>query len=365
MVSIGNPGNAPDTVQDVHGTGEYFVGSVDHVYRIGKYEVSAGQYTEFLNAVAKTDPNGLYSAEMANSGTPSFGANIQRSGSAPNYSYSIAADWSHRPVNFVSFWDAVRFTNWLHNGQPIGSQGPGTTEDGAYHDVGNQTLFGRNAGARFFVPTEDEWYKPAYHNSDAGLASNYFDFPTGSNSFPGTDITEATNPGNNANSYPLGPYYRTAVGEFELSESPYGTFDQGGNVMEWNESVLSNSPRIRGGSFAFGLGMTRFFISDLGDPMGESNTLGFRVAGIAQPGDRGDFNHDGFVNAADYVVWRKSGGTQADYDVWRGNFGGTFSGIGSGTEYAVVPEPSTALSVTSLIICVLLACRQAPFRNRV
>ena len=106
------------------------------------------------------------------------GANIQRTGSSPNYSYSVAADWANRPVNYVSFWDAARFANWLHNGQPTGPQGPGTTEDGAYHDVGNQTLFGRNAGAKFFIPTEDEWYKAAYHDKNAGLAASYFDYPT-------------------------------------------------------------------------------------------------------------------------------------------------------------------------------------------
>jgi hypothetical protein len=43
MVSIGNPGNAPDTRYN-----SISVGSVDHVYQIGKYEVTAGQYTEFL-----------------------------------------------------------------------------------------------------------------------------------------------------------------------------------------------------------------------------------------------------------------------------------------------------------------------------
>src|SRR5262245_17624856 len=108
----------------------------------GKYEVTAGQYTEFLNAVAKADPNGLYNTKMGDPGVP-LGANIQRTGSSPNYRYSVAADWANRPVGHVSFWDAARFANWLHNGQLTGPQGPATTEGGAYHDVGNQTLFGR------------------------------------------------------------------------------------------------------------------------------------------------------------------------------------------------------------------------------
>ena len=55
----------------------------------------------------------------------------------------MAADWADRPVNYVSFWDAARFANWLHNGQPTGAQGAGTTEDGAYINVGNQTTFAR------------------------------------------------------------------------------------------------------------------------------------------------------------------------------------------------------------------------------
>src|SRR6478609_5125453 len=112
MVPVGNPGNAPDTRYN-----SISVGSVANAYQIGKYEVTAGQYSEFLNAVAKADPNGLYNTAMG--GLPNdYGTNIQRTGSSPNYSYSVAADWANRPVNFVSFWDAARFANWLDNGQP-------------------------------------------------------------------------------------------------------------------------------------------------------------------------------------------------------------------------------------------------------
>jgi formylglycine-generating enzyme required for sulfatase activity len=283
-VPVGNAGNAPDTRYDATG-----FGSVGYHYRIGKYEVTAGQYTEFLNAVAQDDPNELYNIAM---GIPinTQGANIQRSGSSPNYSYSVAADWADRPVGFVSFWDAARFANWLHNGQPTGAQGPGTTEDGAYHDVGNQALFGRNAGARFFIPTEDEWYKAAYHDKNAGLAANYFDYPTGTIATPGNDITETTNPGNNANyvsgTYAIGsPYYRTVVGEFELSDSPYGTFDQGGNVWEWHETAVFSSTRgLRGGSFddssPWSIDMRAVVRGGGSDPPSESSDVGFRVASI-------------------------------------------------------------------------------------
>lgn len=57
----------------------------------------------------------------------------------------------------------------------------------------------------------------------------------------------------------------------------------------------------------------------------------------------GDFNGNGIVDAADYVVWRKGFGTiytQADYDTWRAQFGRTpGTGAGAGLGGAAVPEP--------------------------
>jgi hypothetical protein len=53
----------------------------------------------------------------------------------------------------------------------------------------------------------------------------------------------------------------------------------------------------------------------------------------------GDFNSDGAVNAADYVMWRNrypSVYSQADLTNWRANFGGSGSVVGVG---AGVPEP--------------------------
>jgi hypothetical protein len=66
---------------------------------------------------------------------------------------------------------------------------------------------------------------------------------------------------------------------------------------------------------------------------------------VAAPSLAGDFNGDGIVDAADYVVWRKSDGTQADYDVWRTNYGAP-AGAGAGAAKAMasgaaVPEPAT------------------------
>jgi formylglycine-generating enzyme required for sulfatase activity len=286
MVTVGNAGNAADTTGLPNPCGV-----VADKYRIGAYEVTAGQYTEFLNSVAATDTHALYSIFMF---VDAAGCKIQRSGSSGNYTYSVPSDYADRPVNNVSWGDAARFVNWLHNGQPTGAQDASTTEDGSYTLNGAITdaelaAVTRNAGATWWIPTENEWYKAAYHKND-GVTGNYWDYPTGTDSDPGRDLTEITNPGNNANyhaasPYPIdGAYYATEKGEFELSDSPYGTFDQGGNVWEWTEAS-NPSVRVRRGS---GFGTST--ISDMSvvkrvesPPLLQQNDMGFRVAAPLPP----------------------------------------------------------------------------------
>jgi formylglycine-generating enzyme required for sulfatase activity len=284
-IPVENPGNAPDTRYEPLG-----YGAVEYVYNIGKFEVTAGQYTEFLNAVAATDTYGLYNSSMWSS---IYGCKIERTGSSGSYSYSVAAEWGDRPVNYVSWGDAARFCNWLHNDQPTGAQDLTTTEDGSYLLDGAMSdaellAITREPDATWVIPSEDEWYKAAYHYND-GVTSNYFDYPTSSDSMPSNDLVEPIDPGNNAtfndSGYTIGsPYYRTEVGAHENSDSPYGTFDQGGNVWEWNEAILYGSYRgFRGGSF-YGLGLGNYlhaaYHSGSDYPSREYFYLGFRPAEV-------------------------------------------------------------------------------------
>ena len=255
-VFVANVGNPDDT----HGDG---YGGVDYVYSIGKFEITAGQYTEFLNAVAATDTYGLYNQEMW---TNEYGCKIRRTGDPDSYTYLVDADgddvedaaWVDRPVNFVSWGDAARFVNWLHNGQPTGAQVLSTTEDGSYYLDGatsNAELLAvdREEDATWVIPSEDEWYKAAYHYND-GVTGSYYDYPTCSDTVP---VSEPCAGGSNSANYLDGdyavgaPYYRNEVGCYVGSASCYGTFDQGGNLWEWNEAVfVVHSERgIRGGAF--------------------------------------------------------------------------------------------------------------------
>ena len=275
FVPVGNAGNTADSL-----TG---YGAVGYNYSIGKYEVTTGQYAEFLNAVAATDTYGLYDyIGMSSIGIPVGGCNIQRSGSSGSYTYSVAADWANRPVNYVSWHDALRFSNWLHNGQPTGPQNTSTTEDGAY-DMSLGLNAVRKSGATVWLPNRDEWYKAAYHKND-GITGNYFLYPTSSDSPPGNDMTETTNPGNNVNLFAIwDPYFRTEVGEFELSDSPYGTFDMGGNIWECTDELLSGSALFMGGSYNISGTLRSIWISATYPTTYETNYLGFRVASVPEP----------------------------------------------------------------------------------
>ena len=76
------------------------------------------------------------------------------------------------------------------------------------------------------------------------------------------------------------------MGDFENSGSPYGTFDQGGNVFEWNESMPAlpaSSRGILGGSFQSGLAQMNANSAGSAHPTSEEDGIGFRVAAVPEP----------------------------------------------------------------------------------
>ncbi len=96
-VPVGNPGNANDP-----STGSLF-GGVAYNYNIGEYDVTVGQYTAFLNAVAATDTYGLYNSGMATDGNV---AGIQQNGPSGGYTYNVIGSANH-PITYVNWFDAA------------------------------------------------------------------------------------------------------------------------------------------------------------------------------------------------------------------------------------------------------------------
>ncbi|MBU6275178.1 MAG: SUMF1/EgtB/PvdO family nonheme iron enzyme [Planctomycetes bacterium] len=292
MVSVGNAGNANDA------TG---YGGVAYDYQIAKYDVTIGQYTAFLNAVAATDTYSLYNASMA---TDLNVAGISRTGVSGSYTYSVinnGGDSANRPITYVSWFDSARFANWMANGQPTGAQNSTTTENGAYNVNGattgnapakNATNPNTSAAPTFYIPTENEWYKAAYYspalNSGTG---GYYTYATRSNTAPGNVVGSGVNQANYYNgvysvtqssSYSGSQNYLTDVGTFTNSASFYGTFDQSGNVYQWNDldGAAGSSRGFRGGawgSVAFNLSSSFRFGMPVA-PSDESGGIGFRLA---------------------------------------------------------------------------------------
>ena len=269
---VGNPGNANDS------TGH---GAVGYSYNIGTYDVTNSQYVAFLNA---KDPTGTNPLQLY-SGGMSSGINYN-SGAANGSKYSVISGRASYPVGSVTFFNAMRFSNWLDNGQ-----GNGDTETGAYTLLGGTPFVSngysvtRNAGAKVFLPNEDEWYKAAYYNP---ATSSYFLYPTSSNTIPTASFP--TGAPNSVNFDPLfgGPGLPTSVGAYGGTTSPSGAFDMGGNVFQWTETG-TNFRQIRGG--AFDLSNYEYLRSSSSvwhDPFSFLNpigyvspaTLGFRVASM-------------------------------------------------------------------------------------
>jgi sulfatase modifying factor 1 len=294
LVPVGDAGNANDT------TG---YGGVAYEFQIGKYEVTIGQYVAFLNAVAKDDTYSLYSSLMASMQST---AGISRAGTTGSFTYTAigpigattagADSPTSRPITFVTWFDTARFANWLSNGQPTGGQGPSTTENGAYALNGAisgtapaMNALNPNTGSipLYRIPTENEWYKAAYYKG-SGTNAGYWDYATQSDVAPGNTIGSGTNQANYApdgvfsitqSSTSSSQNYLTNVGAFSGSPSAYGTYDQSGNVYEWNDLTgAANASRgLRGGNWngiALGLSSTNRYAFN---PSMDFND-GFRLA---------------------------------------------------------------------------------------
>ena len=175
FVPVNNPSNLADTnglYVDVTGSlvasGINNLGVVNYNYRIGEYEVTNDQYRRFLNAAAISN---IYTLYNTSAGSDIIGG-IARSGTDGSYSYTTKSDMSDKPVNYVDYLSAIRFTNWLHNGAPTGTgvlaTGNAITEDGAYTILplgvsGSSYSITKNPYQKYWLPNIHEWHKAAYY----------------------------------------------------------------------------------------------------------------------------------------------------------------------------------------------------------
>jgi formylglycine-generating enzyme required for sulfatase activity len=260
FVNIGNPGNSADTTGDPNPAG-----SVPYTFRMGQFEISE-QMIDKANALG--------------------GLGILR--------FDIVGP--NQPIIQVAWNQAARFVNWLNTstGSPPAYKfavQPGQAGYDAYADIQlwtasdtgyNPSNLYRNALARYFLPSADEWYKAAYYDP-AGKV--YYDYPTGSNNVP-MSVANGTAAGTAVFDFASGPADVTLAGGL----SPYGTMGQGGNVYEWEETdydrvndLPSSAREVRGGNWVYGSGELQSSVRMSMPPTYSSNFTGFRVASLTTP----------------------------------------------------------------------------------
>ena len=210
-----------------------------------------------------------------------------------------AGGWSPtRPASQVTWFEAAKFVNWLNTstGHQIAYQlnsnntllTPWSSADA--WQIGGENLF-RHKDAFYVLPSEDEWYKAAFHKND-GVTANYWDYATESNTVP-IAVTGGTLPHTAVFNHTLTPAEVNNAGGL----SAYGTMGQDGNVWEWMESsfdgtnTLGTEGRtVRGGYFDGSFAALRSGVlgrSNFG-PAATDLCIGFRVAStvvlVPEPG---------------------------------------------------------------------------------
>jgi formylglycine-generating enzyme required for sulfatase activity len=254
---------------------------------MARTETTNSQYVAFLNnsEAGKTNLLGVFSGSSA--GNAAY--RIQQSGTFGNYTYSLkSADSGDKPVNFVSWWSAARFANWLSNGADVAA----STETGSYtlNGLTSGPLVGRNAGAIYYLPSADEWTKAAYYNA---TANNYYRFASVSSTNAALNGTLpaagnlSTDPTAFAATWNAVSAGVTPVGYFSTVTSPYGMYDMVGNVNEMTDTAQGSTYALFSGSYASTQVQIELFDSltapSFVNGTTENAPRGFRIAAVPEP----------------------------------------------------------------------------------
>jgi formylglycine-generating enzyme required for sulfatase activity len=275
------------------------VGAVGYRYGIGRLEVTVTQYVDFLNTVDPAGRNRykLYSSTESGTEWPKYGQIDFSAPAAAGHHYSVAApEWADKPYGFANFLRSARFANSLYNGQVLSKQ---SSSAGGFHYVtyrvrlSRQTEVGmydmhvramtRSHKTGFVIPSQNEWIKAAYYDPKGGGKYSYWQYPTNPGAFGDegaaaphqAKLNPTTGDVTNASEQPLANFHASetaapswcpsafsattcatvnplgikasayekayqgslsTVGQAKTT-SPWGTLDQGGNAVEWTDTI--------------------------------------------------------------------------------------------------------------------------------
>lgn len=256
--TIGDPGNAgydrsdptTDPINSITGRG-----SIGYGYRVSTTEISSGQWVEFLNTFGDHgDPHDAARDIFAS------GIERDRSYSGPGRRWKLLDGFEEAeriPVLGISWFNAARYCNWLHHGQTTDLD---KLEYGAYdlRDVVDNIPPERSEGARYWIPTFDEYLKAAYYdpNRFGEGQGGWWEQPNGSDT---ELIVGAPSDGGqtNAGISDLDVDATSAeilrLGAYVDVTSPWGLLDVSGGGSEWVDGPVGSfffTYRYRMGSSA-------------------------------------------------------------------------------------------------------------------
>ncbi|MBY0307298.1 MAG: formylglycine-generating enzyme family protein [Phycisphaerales bacterium] len=217
------------------------IGNVPYAFRMARTELTTGQYVDFLNLAWRMTPQNRFALE------PTFWGGRLVSNNPNDMRWEIdpnvpnAADV---PVWGLAFVGAAWYCNYLHNGRQSDLS---TLTHGAY----DTTTFGQNPdgtftgqltrspGARFWVPSIDEWAMAGFYDSNRNGAGQggWWSHANSSEAFPAYGPPTVT--GNTANAaWQTGNFdeFNVPVGSYP-AQSPWGLFDVAGGPNELTEGV--------------------------------------------------------------------------------------------------------------------------------
>ncbi len=248
--TVGAVGNDPVPKLFGNGISAWGRGRVDYQYNISRFEIRTEQWMEFVNTFT------TQSDALANFGRPLFwGARVDSTYTGPGRRYRLSSitDAAWLPVTAITWRDAARYSNWLHNNK--GSD-LSTLITGAY-DTTTWTTgppFGDDPthlpGARFWIPNVDEWIKAGYYDPDRNGPGQggWWLQPNGSDvqyhgappaAWGGDGETSAFDPDDY--NLPAFTEWNIPLGAYPDSQTPWGLFDVSGGTEELLEDWAPGS----------------------------------------------------------------------------------------------------------------------------
>lgn len=295
FVTVGAPNNrgydGPDPLGRVAGRG-----AVNYTYGIGRFEITTGQWLEYVNAF-RARPDAVSTQDI---GIPLFwGAQTDPTYSGPGTRYRLRSvdQAAMLPAGGISWRQAAMYVNWLnHDKDPALASRMTGAYDASTFGYSSPGVFtdqrAHTPGARYWIPTLDEWIKAVHYDPNAtgpnGGQGRWWQQPNGTDTplIYGPPVTfggDGTGQANSSFALPMFGEWTIPLGAYPTVTSPWGLLDAAGATSEWNETVLQDGAemyRILDGSSARfpSEGADRVWDSGLDFPDSDLYTFSFRVA---------------------------------------------------------------------------------------